>query len=78
MPRRKKIINISRLNASEKFDKILEINRIHKGTVMHWTQTRDGNLLLQSMFDKIVREFSGMNGKYIKDIGEQKFFKNFI
>ncbi len=77
-PRKKRVAGISRLSASDKFLKILEINNIHKQAIMHWTQVKNGNLLLQSCFDEIVYEFSGVDGKYIRKIGEQKFFKSFI
>ena len=51
--------------------KILDHNKIHRVSVKHWRKTSDGNMLIQSSFDGIVRESSGSYGEYIKTIGKQ-------
>jgi len=58
--------------------RILEMNDINPVVVQHWRELDNGNITIQSMFDGVVREFSGVYGDYVKSHGKQLNLKGVV
>jgi len=73
MVKRKSKVNMRKYTPERNLSKILEVNNIHPFAVVHWKETRDGDMLIQFRFDDIVKEFCGIHGHYKKSVVVQKW-----